>query len=79
MILVILGFIVAYAGVGAIALAFYAKYFREAVGNLSLTTVKFEFTASTMDWFKLIVGNILLIIFGGVPLTLMRGWIGGGR
>ena len=59
----VLGVIAAYLAMGAIALAFYAKYFREAVGNLSLTSIDFEFRASTWDWFKLIVGNILLVIF----------------
>ena len=59
---VVLGVIAAYLAMGVIALAFYAKYFREAVGHLSLTTVHFEFTARTMDWFKLIIGNILLVI-----------------
>ncbi len=59
---IILGVIAAYAAMGAIALAFYARYFREAVGHLSLTTVDFEFTASTMDWLKLVLGNILLLI-----------------
>lgn len=58
----ILGIIAAYLAMGVIALAYYAKYFREAVGHLSLTGIDFEFTASTMDWFKLIIGNILLVI-----------------
>lgn len=59
---VILGLLAAYLALGAIALAFYAKYFREAVGHLSLTGIDFEFTARTMDWFKLILGNALLVI-----------------
>ena len=59
----VLGVIAAYLAMGAIALAFYAKYFREAVGTLSLTSIDFEFSASTWAWFKLIVGNILLVIF----------------
>jgi len=60
---VILGVIAAYLAMGVIAIAFYAKYFREAVGNLSLTTVDFEFTARTVDWFKLLIGSALLVIF----------------
>lgn len=58
----VLGVIAAYLAMGIIALAYYAKYFREAVGHLSLTGIDFEFTARTMDWFKLIIGNILLVI-----------------
>lgn len=59
---VILGLLAAYLALGVIALAFYAKYFREAVSHLSLTAIDFEFTARTMDWFKLILGNVLLVI-----------------
>lgn len=59
---IIIGALAVYVILGVIALAFYAKYFREAVGHLSLTSIDFEFKASTWDWFKLITGNILLVI-----------------
>lgn len=62
MVVMAFGLIAGYLAIGVIALAFYAKYFREAVGHLLLTSIDFEFTASTMDWFKLIIGNILLVI-----------------
>lgn len=47
---------------GLIALAFYAKYFREAVGGLSLSTLDFHFTASTKAWLKLFLGDIALVL-----------------
>lgn len=47
---------------GLIALAFYAKYFHEAVGGLSLSTLDFQFNATTKQWLKLFLGDIALVI-----------------
>nr|WP_087574641.1 YjgN family protein [Sphingomonas sp. CDS-1] len=63
MFLGILFFVVAiYAGLGLIALAFYASFFREAVEGLSLTGLNFHFYARTKDWFLLFLGDIALVI-----------------
>lgn len=59
------------------ALAFYAAFFREAVGKLSLGELQFDFTASTKDWFKLVLGNIgLVIVTLGIGLIFLsyRNW-----
>lgn len=72
------GFIVAilaftfifYFGLGLIAVAFYAKFYREAVGATRLGDLQFHFGASTMDWIKLLLGDVALVV-----LTLGIGWI----
>lgn len=51
-----------YAALGLVALVFYAKFFRVAIGGLSLSTLDFHFDARTKDWFKLILGDIALVI-----------------
>ncbi|MBO9574154.1 MAG: DUF898 domain-containing protein [Sphingobium sp.] len=58
-IVFVLGF---YLILGLIALAFYAKFFREAVGGLSLSTLDFQFEARTKDWLLLFLGDIGLVI-----------------
>ena len=55
---------------GAIALFYYAAYFREAVGKLTLGNLQFGFSARTVDWIKLFLGNIGLVI-----VTLGIGYI----
>lgn len=57
-----LGIFIWYVLLGIIAIAFYAAYFREAVGKLSLGDLSFEFDARTMDWIKLILGHAALVI-----------------
>lgn len=54
--------LLAYILFGIIALAFYAKFFREAVDGLSLTGLNFHFYAHTKDWFLLFLGDIALVI-----------------
>ena len=68
-----LGAFAAYFTFGVIALAFYAKYFREAVGNLTLTHIDFAFTARTVDWFMLFLGDLVLLI---VTLGVAYAWLG---
>lgn len=57
-----LGYIGFFVVLGLIALTFYAAYFREVVGNLSLGGLEFEFDARTKDWLVLFVGNVLLVV-----------------
>lgn len=47
---------------GLVALIYYAAYFREVVGNLSLGDLDFEFRAGTTDWLKLFIGNFFLVV-----------------
>ena len=59
-----------YIGLGVIAVAFYAKFYREVVGSTRWKNLGFSFEASTMDWIKLIIGDALLVV-----LTLGLGFI----
>jgi uncharacterized membrane protein YjgN (DUF898 family) len=68
-----LGAIAAYFAFGLIALAYYAKFFREAVGNLTLTHIDFAFTARTADWFKLFLGDLALLI---ITFGIAYAWLG---
>jgi uncharacterized membrane protein YjgN (DUF898 family) len=49
-----------------IALIFYAAYVREVIGTMELSTLEFEFTASTKDWVKLFIGNVGLWLAAGL-------------
>lgn len=51
-----------YGALGLIAMAFYAKYFRAGVEALTLHTLDFRFSARTMDWIKLFIVDMLLVI-----------------
>ncbi|QZD90917.1 DUF898 domain-containing protein [Qipengyuania aurantiaca] len=59
-----------YIGLGIIAVAYYAKFYREAVGSTHWKDLHFGFEASTMDWIKLIVVDALIVV-----LTLGLGFI----
>jgi hypothetical protein len=54
--------LVMYGGLGLIALAFYASFFREAVEGLSLADLNFHFYARTKDWLLLFLGDIALVV-----------------
>jgi uncharacterized membrane protein YjgN (DUF898 family) len=62
----IVGFVLFYllflALFGLISLSFYAAYFRQAIGALTLGHLEFEFTARTKDWLKLMLGTIALVV-----------------
>lgn len=55
---------------GLISLIYYAAYFREVVGTLTLGELEFEFTARTRDWLMLAIGNFALAL-----VTLGIGYI----
>ena len=62
-ILIVIAFVLTfYLGLGLIALAFYASFFREAVEGLSLTGLDFHFYARTKDWIWLFLGDIALVL-----------------
>lgn len=66
-----------YLGLGLIAMAFYAKFYREAVGATRWNEVEFSFEASTMDWVKLLLGDVALVVLTlGVGLIFLsyRHW-----
>ncbi|WP_313536127.1 YjgN family protein [Sphingomonas sp.] len=47
---------------GLISLSFYAAYFRQGIGAMTLGQLEFEFTARTGDWVKLMLGTIALVV-----------------
>lgn len=58
-VIVVLG---VYVGLGLVALAFYAKFFRVAVDGLSLAGLNFHFYAKSREWIMLFLGDIALVI-----------------
>ena len=58
-----------------LALGYYAAFFREVVDTLSLTTINFQFTARTKEWFLLFLGNgglfILALIAALIPISAL--------
>ncbi len=70
----LVGFVVVfgfYIGLGLIALAYYAKFFRVAVEGMSLHKLDFAFPARTMDWFKLFLGDAGLYLLAALPVALI--------
>ena len=66
-----------YLGLGLIAVAFYAKYYREVVGATRWRDLGFRFEASSLDWVKLLLGDALLVVltFGiGFVFLSYRHW-----
>jgi uncharacterized membrane protein YjgN (DUF898 family) len=51
-----------YGVLGLIALAYSAKFFREAVGALRWRELDFSFDASTKEWLVLFLGDIALVV-----------------
>lgn len=58
-----------------LALGYYAAYFREVIGTLSLTSIQFQFTARTKQWFMLFLGNaglfLLALLVALVPISAL--------
>lgn len=58
-------------------MAYYAKFYRQSVAATSLGPIEFAFTARTVDWLKLIFGNIALVVFTlglGLVFVGYRNW-----
>jgi uncharacterized membrane protein YjgN (DUF898 family) len=66
-----------YFGLGLIAVAFYAKFYREVVGATRWKDLRFSFEASSVDWIKLLIGDALLVVFTfglGLVFLSYRHW-----
>jgi uncharacterized membrane protein YjgN (DUF898 family) len=73
----IIGALFIYVLIGIVSLAYYAAFYRKAVGTLSFGGLGFNFTASTLEWFKLVLGNIALVILTlglGLVFVGYRNW-----
>jgi uncharacterized membrane protein YjgN (DUF898 family) len=73
----VLGFLAAYVVIGLASLAYYAAFYRKVVGATSFGGLGFEFRASTLEWFKLILGNIALVVLTlglGLVFVGYRNW-----
>ncbi|HEX9953756.1 MAG TPA: YjgN family protein [Allosphingosinicella sp.] len=55
----VLGFYVVFL---LVSLGYYAAFYRKVVDTTSIAGLEFQFTARTMDWLKLILGSIALVI-----------------
>jgi uncharacterized membrane protein YjgN (DUF898 family) len=73
-VLMVLGF---YLAILLVSLSYYAAFYRQVAEATSVGGVEFAFTARTMDWLKLILGNIgLVIVTLGVGIMFIgyRNW-----
>ncbi|MBP6030869.1 MAG: DUF898 domain-containing protein [Sphingobium sp.] len=70
---IIIILLLAYVVVPLILLSFYAKFFRVGVGGVSLQNLEFRFNATTWDWIKLFLIDILLVIITlGIGLIFLQ-------
>jgi len=66
-----------YGSLGVVALIYYAKFFRVAIGGMALSTLDFRFDARSWDWLRLILGDIALVVLTlGIGLIFLsyRHW-----
>jgi len=76
-VMTIIMVLIFYALIGLVALAYYSKFFRIAIGSMSLSTLDFHFTARAKDWLKLILGDIALVLLTlgiGIIFLSYRHW-----
>ena len=72
-----LGVLAVYLLILLVSLAYYAKFYRQAIGATSLGSLDFAFTARSVDWLKLILGTIALIVLTlgiGLIFVSYRNW-----
>jgi uncharacterized membrane protein YjgN (DUF898 family) len=60
-----------------LVIAFYAAYAREVIGSLSLSTLKFQFKAKTLDWILMYLGNFGIQLLAFVVAFILAGIFGG--
>ena len=68
---------VTYAVWAIVGLGFFAAYTRKVIGSLEMGGLQFEFTARSMDWLKLFLGHvgIVLVTLGlGFVFISYRNW-----
>jgi uncharacterized membrane protein YjgN (DUF898 family) len=72
-----IGFVIVglYGGLGIVAIAFYAKFFRVAVDGLSLSSLDFSFSARTKDWLLLLLGDVGLWVAAAAVIAVPVGLV----
>jgi uncharacterized membrane protein YjgN (DUF898 family) len=73
------GGLLVYIALPLLALIYYAAYTREVVSSLSLSKLEFEFTARSLDWLLLFLGNLglsILAFFVGLIAASIFGGLG---
>ena len=74
---ILLAPLIIYGIIGLAGTFYYAKFFETVVGGMTLENLEFGFHAKSADWFKLMIGNVLLVI-GTLGLGLVflpyRNW-----
>lgn len=66
-----------YGLLAIVGLGFFAAYIRQVIGSLELGGLRFDFTARSMDWLKLFLGHVgLVIVTLGLGLVFIsyRNW-----
>jgi uncharacterized membrane protein YjgN (DUF898 family) len=58
------------------ALVYYAAYMRQVINSMTLSTLEFEFTASTKAWIKLFLGNVGLYLLAAAAAAIPIGALG---
>lgn len=74
---IVIGIFALYGVLGLVALLYYAKFLRIAIGGLSLGELDFRFTARSKHWLLLILGDIALVVLTlGIGLAFLsyRHW-----
>lgn len=75
-VLIFLGVFIFYGVLGAVALAYYAKFFRVAVEGMSLHKLDFAFPARTKEWLILFIGDAGLYLLAALPVAVILGATG---
>lgn len=73
----LVGVLLVYGLMALAGLGYYAAYLRAAIDDLELGRVRFHFDADSMDWLKLFLGNIALVVLTlglGIVFVGYRNW-----
>lgn len=63
--------------IALIGLGYYAAYLRQVIGGTRLEELRFTFTAKSLDWLKLFLGDVALVLFTlgiGICMLGYRHW-----
>jgi len=75
-VLALIAILAFYIVLPILALAYYAAFFRHMVGQMSLSTLQFQFEARTKDWLWLFLGNAGLYLIALIVGAIIAGSFG---